>query len=129
MSTQNSFTKIKSVLRFLAVCRTVLGGRNAHDGFENTVKTTLVNSVLLSIANLPLTIMMIVFHALPFIIVIWSLKFAPISILIGFAAVAYSNSIFLLKLFEKLQPQQEETQEDMQEQEVQADSDIESIVE
>ena len=38
MSTQNSFTKIKSVLRFLAVCRTVLGGRNAHDGFENTVK-------------------------------------------------------------------------------------------
>ena len=97
--------------------------------FENTVKTTLVNSVLLSIANLPLTIMMIVFHALPFIIVIWSLKFAPISILIGFAAVAYSNSIFLLKLFEKLQPQQEETQEDMQEQEVQADSDLESIVE
>ena len=38
VSTQNSFIKIKSVLRFLAVCRTVLGGRNAHDGFENTVK-------------------------------------------------------------------------------------------
>lgn len=38
MLTQNSFTKIKSVLRFLAVCGTVLGGRNAHDGFENTVK-------------------------------------------------------------------------------------------
>ena len=38
VSTQNSFTKIKSVLRFLSVCRTVLGGRNAHDGFENTVK-------------------------------------------------------------------------------------------
>ena len=38
VSTQNSFTKIKSVLRFLAVCGTVLGGRNAHDGFENTVK-------------------------------------------------------------------------------------------
>lgn len=38
VSTKNSFTKIKSVLRFLAVCRTVLGGRNAHDGFENTVK-------------------------------------------------------------------------------------------
>lgn len=38
MSTRNSFTKIKSVLRFLAVCRTVLSGRNAHDGFENTVK-------------------------------------------------------------------------------------------
>lgn len=38
VSTQNNFTKIKSVLRFLAVCRTVLGGRNAHDGFENTVK-------------------------------------------------------------------------------------------
>ena len=29
---------VLSVLRFLAVCRTVLGGRNAHDGFENTVK-------------------------------------------------------------------------------------------
>ena len=29
VSTQNSFTKIKSVLRFLAVCRTVLGGRKA----------------------------------------------------------------------------------------------------
>ncbi|MDD6329474.1 MAG: hypothetical protein PUB27_02825 [Firmicutes bacterium] len=28
----------KNALRFLAVCRTVLGGRNAHDGFENTVK-------------------------------------------------------------------------------------------
>ena len=38
VSTQNSFTKIKSVLRFLTVCRTVLGGRNTHDGFENTVK-------------------------------------------------------------------------------------------
>lgn len=38
VSTKNSFTKIKSVLRLLAVCRTVLGGRNAHDGFENTVK-------------------------------------------------------------------------------------------
>lgn len=29
VSTQNSFIKIKSVLRFLAVCRTVLGGRKA----------------------------------------------------------------------------------------------------
>ena len=38
VSTRNNFTKIKSVLRFLAVCGTVLGGRNAHDGFENTVK-------------------------------------------------------------------------------------------
>ena len=38
VSTQNSFTKIKSVLRFLAVCGAVLGGRNAHDGFKNTVE-------------------------------------------------------------------------------------------
>lgn len=81
--------------------------------FENTTMATLTNAVLLSISNLPLTIMMIVFDAIPIAIIVWSLKLAPVSILIGFSAVAYSNSLFLLKLFEKLQPEQEEMEEQM----------------
>ena len=73
--------------------------------FDNTIKNTIINSILISIQSLPYTIIMFVMNIL-WIILIFSLEnyFGYILffyIIIGFGAVSYTNSIFLNKIFDK----------------------------
>lgn len=73
--------------------------------FDNTIKNTIINSILISIQSLPYTIIMIFMNML-WIILIFSFEnyFKYILffyIIIGFGIVSYINSIFLNKIFDK----------------------------
>ena len=73
--------------------------------FENSVKNTLVNAILISIQNLPYTIAMLIISLLP----IGSLLLFPnywgqiifFNTAISYGMVAYLNSIFLNKILNK----------------------------
>ena len=75
--------------------------------FDNTVGQTMKNAVLLAISNLPYTVIMLLLNVLPYAICIYSIRMLPISVMIGFAGVAYINSILFLKIFRKLIPEEE----------------------
>ena len=73
--------------------------------FENSVKNTLVNAILISVQNLPYTIVMLIISLLP----IGSLLLFPnywgqiifFNTAISYGMVAYLNSIFLNKILNK----------------------------
>ncbi|MDY2628975.1 MAG: YesL family protein [Lachnospiraceae bacterium] len=74
--------------------------------FENTVKGTLVNAAKIAATHLIQTLIILLINSIP---VIWILvspeTFAPVFIiwvLTGTGAAAYVNSIFLVKIFDKL---------------------------
>ena len=73
--------------------------------FENTIKNTMINSILISIQHLPKTIFMVFINLSPIILTLilsnyWGhiLFFYTV---MGFASITYINSIFFNKIFEK----------------------------
>lgn len=73
--------------------------------FENTIKNTMINSILISIQHLPKTIFMIFINLSPIILTLilsnyWGhiLFFYTV---MGFASITYINSMFFNKIFEK----------------------------
>lgn len=80
--------------------------------FENTLLNTVINALLISLAQFPKTLLMLVFSAIPVLLVLNDLNWIPILILGAFAIVAYVNGSFMNKIFEKIQEKQsqEETE-------------------
>lgn len=80
--------------------------------FENTLKNMLKNSLLISILNLPWTILMIAYPAglvfMTFLTTSTVVYGSMIWIILGFSSVAYLNSIIFRKVFAKYEPQEEE---------------------
>lgn len=80
--------------------------------FENTVGNTLKNSILISIANLPVSLVVTVLNLLPVLFFFFNmelfLRTAIIWVLIGGAAIAYLNTGFLKKVFRRYMPDQEQ---------------------
>lgn len=75
--------------------------------FENTVKATVKNSVLLGISNVPYTLLMLILNILPlFIITKFPIAFG-IWFLIGISGIAWINSFFLKKIFQKVKIRKE----------------------
>lgn len=77
--------------------------------FENTKTNTVKNSLLLSIANLPRTLVIAVINCFPWALMIMNLySFIQLSFLwlaLYFAAAAYFNSRVLKKVFDPLKEQ------------------------
>lgn len=80
--------------------------------FENDMKQTLVNAVLLAIGNFPTTIF---FTFIPIAIVYYAAQtgrrmvtVGSIFLFFGFAAIAYVYAIFLKRIFEKAMPDEGE---------------------
>ncbi|MBD5541820.1 MAG: YesL family protein [Lachnospiraceae bacterium] len=71
--------------------------------FENTLMNTVINALLISLAQFPKTILMLAFSAVPVLLVLSSWNWFPLLILGGFAIVAYVNGSFMNRIFEKLQ--------------------------
>lgn len=73
--------------------------------FENTIKNTMINSILISIKHLPQTILMVIVNLSPIILIfILSTYWGHILFfytVIGFGAMTYINSMFFDKIFEK----------------------------
>ncbi|MDO5409614.1 MAG: YesL family protein [Lachnospiraceae bacterium] len=71
--------------------------------FDNTVKDTLKNALLLSVQQLPFTILMIALNAIPIICIAGgayvTMMAMPVYLVIGFSLTARVNSIFLTKIF------------------------------
>ena len=80
--------------------------------FYNTLKNTVKNSLLMSIRHLPMTLLMLVISFAPMIITLSFVQAfvygSVIWILVGFALTAYLNSRFLVKIFDKYIPEEED---------------------
>lgn len=76
--------------------------------FENTVKNTLKNAMILAFANLPKTILMVVLYALPLVIGYFSSYALIFMIMFGISAPAYGAALLYSGIFKKFEPEKEE---------------------
>lgn len=79
--------------------------------FENTTLNMAMNSLLISLAKFPMTVLMLVFSAIPILLVVSSIKWVPLLILCGFSLVAYVNGSFMNKFFDKIIENNEQGEE------------------
>lgn len=73
--------------------------------FENTVKQTIKNSFLMSILNLPKSILIVIIHALPVVLILISVSLVPVVFLLGLSVVAYLCSMLYVKIFKRFEPE------------------------
>lgn len=76
--------------------------------FENTIKHTLKNSMIIALANLPKTLLMIVIYALPLVIAYFSSYAVIFVILFGVSLPAYGAAWLYSGIFKKFEPEKEE---------------------
>lgn len=74
--------------------------------FENSIKNTIINSILISIQSLPYTVIMVILNLSPLLLInLFSSYWGQIIFfytVIGFGIIIYMNSIFFEKIFNKL---------------------------
>ena len=70
--------------------------------FENSLKATVKNALLLGISNFPYTLLMLGINVFPFFLVARIPVTFGIWFLIGISGVAWINSFFLKKIFSKV---------------------------
>ena len=83
--------------------------------FENTIRNTFKNALLMSIRHLPYTLLMLIISVVP----MWATLTIPVVflfgilvwILLGFSLIAFINSKFFVKVFDKYIPDEEEEAE------------------
>ena len=85
--------------------------------FYNSVKNTFTNAILMAIRHLPYTIIMLIICALPLLIFFvpslqMQMTLILLLLLFGMAAIAYLNSFFLVKIFDKYIPENSEEDAD-----------------
>ncbi len=73
--------------------------------FENTVKQTIKNSFLMSILNLPKSILIVIIHLLPVVLIMISVSLVPVVFLLGMSVVAYLCSMLYVKIFRRFEPE------------------------
>lgn len=83
--------------------------------FQNTTKNTIKNAFILSIANLPSTLIFIVLIILPIVLIVFVVELAPILLLMGISLPAYLSSKLFVRIFRKVEPAPETEGEDAQE--------------
>lgn len=76
--------------------------------FENSVKNTLKNAMILAFANLPKTLLMMVCYILPLVIGYFSSYALLFVFLFGISAPAYGAAWIYSGIFKKLEPETEE---------------------
>ena len=67
--------------------------------FENTVKNTLKNAVVIVASHLPQSALMIVIFLLPVLLLFVSMRFVSVDILIGLSGPAWLASVYFCPLF------------------------------
>lgn len=98
------------VALFLAMILTYLFPLQSK--FYNTIKNTTKNALLMSIRHLPQTVIMLVITVAAVLITFfnnWTFSYGLLFwILLGFATIALANSWFLVRIFDKYIPKDEE---------------------
>ncbi len=82
--------------------------------FENSVKNTLKNAMLLTFANLPKTILMMACYILPFVLGYFSTYALLFVIMFGISAPAYAAAWIYSGIFKKLEPEAEKIASDLE---------------
>ncbi len=82
--------------------------------FENSVKNTLKNAMLLTFANLPRTILMMACYILPFVLGYFSTYALLFVIMFGISAPAYAAAWIYSGIFKKLEPEAEQIASDLE---------------
>ena len=82
--------------------------------FENSVKNTLKNAMLLAFANLPRTILMMACYILPLVLGYFSTYALLFVIMLGISAPAYAAAWIYSGIFKKLEPEPEEVASDLE---------------
>ena len=75
--------------------------------FDNTVKNTIRNAFLMSILNLPRTVLMVIINLLPAALFLLIPQSMPFVILFGFSVPAYLCSTPFVKIFRRFEPEEE----------------------
>lgn len=75
--------------------------------FHNTTGNTIKNAFLLSIVNIPFTLIFIVLMIVPVILAIFVVELAPILLLMGLSLPAYISSMMFVRIFRKVEPAEE----------------------
>lgn len=81
--------------------------------FENSIKNTLKNAMLLAFANLPKTILMIACYILPLVLAYFSTYALLFVFLFGISVPAYAAAWIYSGIFKKLEPETEELTSDL----------------
>lgn len=74
--------------------------------FHNTIKGTIKNAFLVSVVNIPYTIIFVLLMSIPFIMAVFLIEMAPFVLMVGFSLPAYVASIFWVRMFRKFEPQE-----------------------
>lgn len=96
--------------------------------FYNSVKNTFRNALLVSIRHLPYTILMMIITAAPVLLMFFVPQTAAyvllFIILLGFSTIAYINSRFFVKIFDRYIPASEETEDNQEGQDLEIDNSV-----
>lgn len=113
MQTQSSFYKVLNYLFMVGTAVYVMLFIYIYpvlSKFYNSIKRTFLNAFLMSIRHFPYTILMLVITAAPIVLAfVVSNAFAYVLlfyILLGFSVIAYINSNFFVKIFDKYIPEE-----------------------
>lgn len=86
--------------------------------FENTVKNTITNSLLMGIRHLPYTLVILVVNLTPLLAVLFLTRYLGVELLlmlmIWFSGIAYINGLFFYRIFANYIPAETETAETAQ---------------
>ena len=96
--------------------------------FYNTIRNSFRNALLVSIRHLPYTVLMLLITAAPVILMFFVPQTAAyvilFYILLGFSTIAYINSRFFVKIFDRYIPAAEETESSQEEKDVEIDGSV-----
>lgn len=81
--------------------------------FENSIKNTLKNAMILAFANLPRTVIMMAYYALPLAVCYISSYALLFVLMFGISVPAYGAARIYSGIFKKLEPETEELADDM----------------
>lgn len=96
--------------------------------FYNSIRNTFRNALLVSIRHLPYTVLMLIISAAPVLLMFFVPQTAAyvllFYILLGFSTIAYINSRFFVKIFDRYIPAPEETESSQEEKDVEIDGSV-----
>ena len=75
--------------------------------FENTIRVTVKNARLMSILNIPRSVLMVLIHLLPVGMILVSDSMTPVVLMLGIPLVAYLCSMNFVKIFKPFEPEAE----------------------
>ena len=87
--------------------------------YENTIKNTIKNYFIVSLINVPYTILFMILFSVPYILLVYFIVILPAFFMLGFSVPAYIASIFWNRIFAKIETKKdsEETGEEVQSEE------------